>query len=89
MADKTFQCRLVTPQGKLLDAQASYANVPAHDGYIGFQANRAPIVFKLGKGELTVDAAGGAKTFKIAEGFGQMVENRLTILTTKADAGKA
>ena len=86
MADKTFQFRLVTPQGKLIDAAATYASVPAHDGSIGFLPNRAPIVFKLGKGKLEVELADGGKSFKIADGFGQMVDNRLTILTTKAEA---
>lgn len=91
MADKSFAIRLVTPAGKLLDGQATYASVPAHDGLIGFEANRAPIVFELGLGELRVDFAsdgrssgGGSRSFLIESGFGQMANNRLTVLTTKA-----
>lgn len=89
MAEKSFDIRLVTPAGKLLEGQATYAVVPAHDGQIGFQPNRAPIVFELGLGELRVDFAagptgGGSKSYLIEDGFGQMANNKLTVLTTKA-----
>jgi F-type H+-transporting ATPase subunit epsilon len=83
--------RLVTPQGKLLDAQASYVSVPAHDGLIGFQPGRAPIVFELGLGEMKVTFAGdgkntggGSRSFFVDSGFAQMVDNKLTVLTSKA-----
>ncbi len=91
MAEKSFAIRLVTPAGKLLDGQATYASVPAHDGLIGFEANRAPIVFELGLGEMRVEfandaknAGGGSRSYLIEDGFGQMANNRLTVLTTKA-----
>lgn len=87
MADKTFAIRLVTPAGKLLDGQATYASVPAHDGLIGFEAGRAPIVFELGLGELRVDMASDGKSsrrYLIEQGFAQMANNKLTVLTTKA-----
>lgn len=91
MADKSFAIRLVTPAGKLLDGQATYASVPAHDGLMGFQPNRAPIVFELGLGELRVDFAqdgkntgGGSRSYLVEDGFAQMANNKLTVLTTKA-----
>lgn len=91
MAEKSFAIRLVTPSGKLLDGQATYASIPAHDGLIGFQPGRAPIVFELGLGELRVDFAqdakntgGGSRSYLIEDGFAQMANNRLTVLTTKA-----
>lgn len=91
MAEKSFAIRLVTPAGKLLDGQATYASVPAHDGLMGFEPNRAPIVFELGLGELRVDFAndgkntgGGSRSYLIEDGFGQMANNKLTVLTTKA-----
>jgi len=91
VAEQSFAIRLVTPAGKLLDGQATYASVPAHDGLIGFEANRAPIVFELGLGEMRVDFAndgkgtgGGSRSYLIEDGFGQMANNKLTVLTTKA-----
>jgi F-type H+-transporting ATPase subunit epsilon len=100
VAGKTFQFRLITPQGKIIDAAASYASLPAHDGALGVLPERAPMVIKLGLGELQITcaedtgtkgegtlrhvAAGGTRTFLVEEGFAQMAANRLTILTTRA-----
>ncbi len=88
MAGKTFQFRLITPQGKVLDTAAVAANLPAHDGQLGVLPDRAAMVVKLGTGTLTVQPAdaraGGAKAYSVSGGFAQMVSNRLTVLSTKA-----
>ncbi len=90
MATKTFQCRLITPTAKLLDEAVTYASVPAWDGLFGVLANRAPIVAKLGLGELRLEfpdksgSAGGERSYLVQDGFAQMVDNRLTILAGRA-----
>lgn len=90
MASKTFQCRLVTPTAQVLDEPVSYASVPAWDGLFGILPGRAPIVAKLGLGELRLDfpdnaqGAGGSRSFLVEDGFLQMVGDRLTILAAKA-----
>ena len=92
MNGKSFQFRLITPQGKLIDGEATYASLPAHDGLMGILANRAPMVVKLGLGELKVDIAGdqqgkgGSRAFFVEEGFAQMAFNRLTVLAARATA---
>ncbi len=101
MAAKTFRCRLITPVAKILDEDVTYASVPGWDGLFGVMPSRAPIVAKLGVGELRLDfpdregAKGGSRSFLVEDGFVQMVNNRLTILATRAvsvesiDAGAA
>jgi F-type H+-transporting ATPase subunit epsilon len=90
MASNSFQCRLITPTAKVLDEAVVYASVPAWDGLMGVLPNRAPIVAKLGLGELrlqfavTGKAAGGTRSFLVEDGFMQMVSNRLTILASRA-----
>ncbi len=91
MATKTFLCKLVTPTAKLLDEPVTYASVPAWDGLFGVLPNRAPIVAKLGLGELKLDFPdkggphnGGSRSYLLEDGFVQMVENRLTVLAGKA-----
>ncbi|MFN0133965.1 MAG: FoF1 ATP synthase subunit delta/epsilon [Phycisphaerales bacterium] len=90
MADKTFQCKLVTPAALVLDEPVTYASIPAWDGLFGVLANRAPIVAKLGLGELRLDfpdkpnAKGGSRSYLVDDGFVQMVNNRLTILAAFA-----
>jgi F-type H+-transporting ATPase subunit epsilon len=83
---KTFRCRLITPTAQVLDEQVTYASVPAWDGLFGVLPDRAPIVAKLGLGELRLDydGKGASKSFLVEDGFVQMIENRLTVLATKA-----
>jgi F-type H+-transporting ATPase subunit epsilon len=86
MAD-TFRCRLVTPDAELLSDAVTYASVPAWDGLMGFQPGRAPIVARLGMGELRLDfpgSKGGSRHFFVDQGFVKMGDGELTILAEKA-----
>jgi F-type H+-transporting ATPase subunit epsilon len=101
LAANTFRCRLITPVAKVLDEEVTYASVPGWDGLFGVLPGRAPVVAKLGVGELRLDfpdregAKGGSRAFLVEEGFVQMVNNRLTVLAARAvplegiDAGAA
>ena len=89
MADNTLRCRVVTPAESLLDEPVTYANVPLWDGLMGFQHGRAPIVARLGMGELTLrfpDAThgGGDRAYFINGGFVQMSGNEILILAEHA-----
>ena len=80
-----FQCTMVTPEQQVLDEQVTQAIVPAHDGQVGILTDRAPLLVKLGVGELRLDLAGGqTRTFLIDGGVAQMKDNRLTIITDDA-----
>ena len=90
MAAKTFRCRLITPVAKVLEEDVTYASVPGWDGLFGILPSRAPIVAKLGVGELRLDfpdqgsTKGSSRSFLVEDGFVQMVNNRLTILAARA-----
>lgn len=90
MAAKSFRCRLITPIAQVLDEQVISAVIPAWDGLMGFLPDRAPIVAKLGLGELSLHFAdsgkgkGGSRSFLVEDGFAQMVNNKLTILAARA-----
>jgi F-type H+-transporting ATPase subunit epsilon len=92
VAQKTFRCRLITPEAQVLDEPLTQAVVPAWDGLFGILPGRAPIVARLGTGELRLDfpdtdkARGGSRSFFVDGGFVQMVEDRLTILAAHAVA---
>lgn len=86
MADgKTLHCSVLTPDGAVLDTDATFVAIPAHDGEIGFLMNRAPLLCKLGVGELRVDAGTTGHRFFIDGGFAQMLDNSLTVLTSSAE----
>ncbi len=83
-AASTFHVSVITPERAVLEAEATYASLPAHDGELGIQKNRAPMLYRLGAGLLRIDSAEGKRQLFVAGGFAQMVDNRLTILTEVA-----
>lgn len=83
----TFRCRLVTPAASLFDETVSSAVVPMWDGLMGFLPGRAPILGKLGIGELKLEFSGKSQangSYFIDGGVLQMAENELTILAERA-----
>lgn len=94
MSDRIFRCRVVTPARSILDEPVEYANVPLWDGLMGFQHGRAPIVAKLGVGELTLKFppsthAGNQRSFFIDGGFVQMSADELIILAEHAQPAES
>ena len=80
-----FQCVVVTPEQQVLDESLKQAIVPGHDGKVGILTDRAPLLMKLGAGELRLDLVNGQKrTMFVNGGVAQMKDNRLTILTNQA-----
>ncbi len=91
----TFQCRVITPERKVLECDATFVAFPAHDGEMGMLTGRAPLVCKLGIGTLRIEgsdadgdgaaaAGAGTHTLFVDGGFAQVFENRLTLLTEQA-----
>jgi len=81
---ETFHCTLVTPQAAMLDAELTYANLPAHDGQLGIAPSRAPLLAKLGVGKLSLQGREGDQAFVLDGGFAQMRDNRLALLCERA-----
>lgn len=90
MAKKSFVCKVVTPVAALVDDEMTYASIPAWDGLMGFLPGRAPILTRLGIGELRLDYAdsgkgkGGTRAYLVEGGFAKMAGDHLTILAERA-----
>ena len=80
----TFHCSVITPERAMLEKDATFVAFPAWDGEVGILKHRAPLLYKLGAGELRVESPDGNERLFVAGGFAQMVEDRLTILTEQA-----
>src|SRR4051812_21079187 len=81
----SFKCVVVTPETQLLDETVTQVILPAWDGLIGIETNRAPLLVKLGVGPLRVDLPGKSSQYYLIEGgVAQMKDNLLTVLTQKA-----
>ena len=84
MADKSLQLVLVTPEKTLLDVPTQSLSFPLFDGQIGILPSRAPMVGRLGFGELIIRSNSGEQKYYIDGGFVQIKENVVSLLTNDA-----
>src|SRR5579864_5916023 len=75
---------LVTPETTLLDEPVEALRFPLYDGQIGILPGRAPLVGRLGSGELRVTTAKGVSSYFVDGGFVQVKENVVSLLTDSA-----
>jgi len=76
----TIDLEIVTPERKLLSVKASEVEVPGVVGYFGVLPGHAPFLTSLGIGELSYKDATGTHFFAAADGFVEVLPNRVTIL---------
>lgn len=86
---KALRVVVVTPETTLFDKPASSLRVPLSDGSAGVLPGRAPLVSKLGYGELRISTAEGTTRWFIEEGFVQVKGDTVSVITSRAtDIGK-
>ena len=83
MADQ-LQLVVVTPEKPLLDEPVSALRFPLYDGQIGILPQRAPLVGRLGYGELVVTTPQGERSYYIDGGFVQITGSVVSLLTHRA-----
>lgn len=75
---------VVSPERVLYEDAASHVQVPAYDGLLGILPRHAPLVALLGRGVLTVRAAGGELRFRVAGGFVQVRDDVVRVVAEQA-----
>lgn len=84
IAPGQLQLVLVTPEKTLLDEPVASLRFPLFDGQIGILPGRAPLVGRLGYGELRINTQKGEKSYFIDGGFVQVKGSTVSILTSKS-----
>ncbi len=79
-----LRCQVITPEAAVLDTAASAVVLTAHDGEIGILPGRAPLLCKLGIGELRITTIGGTERLFIDGGFAHVLDNVVVVLTQQA-----
>ena len=74
----------MTPETTLLDQPVESLQFPLFDGQIGILPGRAPLVGRLGCGELKITEANGEKAFVVDGGFVQVKGTVVSVLTNRA-----
>jgi len=80
----TLQCIVVTPETTVLDTPADFVALPLFDGEAGVAPGRAPLIGRLGYGELRVRTGGNTRRYYVDGGFVQVVDNVVSVLSNRA-----
>jgi F-type H+-transporting ATPase subunit epsilon len=86
---KQLQCVVVTPEKAVLDEPAEFVALPMYDGELGVLPGRAPLIGRLGPGELRIQQHGAPRRLFVDGGFAQVRSNVVTVLTPRAVPAEA
>jgi F-type H+-transporting ATPase subunit epsilon len=75
---------VVTPERALLDETVDFVVLPMYDGELGVLPGRAPLIGRLGYGELRIRRGEHTDRFFVDGGFAQVRANTVTVLTPRA-----
>jgi F-type H+-transporting ATPase subunit epsilon len=81
---RALQCVVVTPERALLDQTVDFVVLPMYDGELGVLPGRAPLIGRLGYGELRIKRGERTDRFFVDGGFAQVRANVVTVLTARA-----
>jgi F-type H+-transporting ATPase subunit epsilon len=81
---KQLQCIVVTPEQTVLDEPVDFVALPIYDGELGVLPGRAPLIGRLGPGELRTRRGDQTQRFFVDGGFAQVRANVVTVLTLRA-----
>ena len=84
MAD-TFLLEVATPERLLVNEQATEAQIPAANGYLGILPGHAALLAELGHGELSYVAEGRRRTLTIDGGFFEISNDHARVLANSAE----
>jgi F-type H+-transporting ATPase subunit epsilon len=80
---------IVTPERAVLDDRAEFIVLPMVDGELGVLPQHAPLIGRIGNGELRITKSGAVSKWQIAGGFAQVRKDVVTVLTEKASVSDA
>jgi F-type H+-transporting ATPase subunit epsilon len=79
MAD-TFNLEVATPERLVFHEDATEAQIPCKDGYIGVLPGHAPLLSELGIGYASYMAGGRKSYFSVLGGFVEVLPDKVRVL---------
>jgi F-type H+-transporting ATPase subunit epsilon len=83
MAD--LHLKIVTPEKIIFDEEVDMVNLTSEEGELGILPHHANLMAKLEPGELRIKKGGKVEVLATGDGFIQVADNTLTILTDLAE----
>jgi F-type H+-transporting ATPase subunit epsilon len=81
-ADAPIKVTVVTPERAVLETNADSVVLPAADGEVGVLPRHAPLVVRLGAGELRIVKKGVKTAYYVEGGFAQVRGDDVSVLAT-------
>ncbi len=76
---------ILTPERKVLEAQADSVVVPAANGELGILDHHAPLVAELAPGEIRLRKGNEITHFAVSGGYVEVQNNQVTVLAETAE----
>ena len=80
-----LQCIVVTPEKTVLEEPADFVVLPLYDGEIGIAPRHAPMIGRLGCGQMRITHAGQVRRYSIEGGFVEVIGNVVSVLTNRSE----
>jgi F-type H+-transporting ATPase subunit epsilon len=75
---------VVTPEQTVLETTTDFVALPLYDGELGVAPGHAPMIGRLGYGELRIGHEPNAQRYYIDGGFVQVTDNVVSVLSNRA-----
>ena len=79
-----LQCTVVTPEKTVLDGEVDFVALTLYDGEIGIAPGRAPMIGRLGVGEMRITSDGQTERYYVEGGFVEVLGQAVSVLTNRA-----
>ena len=83
-SSRELHCVVVTPERALLDVPADFVALPMYDGELGVLPGRAPLIGRLGFGELRITQGNAVMHYYVDGGFVEVAGDVVSVLTQRA-----
>lgn len=80
----TLHLKIVTPEKEIYDGSVEGVNVSTTDGELGILPNHTALMARIKPGQLLIKQGGKHLVLAIGEGFMQVADNNLTVMTDLA-----
>lgn len=75
---------VVTPEQTVLETTTDFVALPIYDGELGVAPGHAPMIGRLGYGELRIGRQPASQRMYVDGGFVQVADNVVSVLTNRA-----
>ena len=79
-----LNCIVVTPEKTAVESKADFVVLPLYDGEIGVASGRAPLIGRLGFGEMRLKVGDKVTRYYLDGGFVQVAGDVVSVLTNRA-----